>query len=87
MPQKPRKPPLVGRNFNILAVEKKLKNRKKRPKIAFCNPLIFNTNFLSKFTQILTIFLPYFRMVDFGWAVANVKMVFRLAKGALAPVG
>ena len=31
----------------------------------FCKLLILNTNYLSKFTQILTIFLPNFSPVDF----------------------
>ena len=63
------------------------KNRRKGAKIRFCKRLKNRTNFLSKFTQILTIFLPYFSMVDFDWAVANVKIVFRPANGALAPAG
>ncbi len=51
--------------WQIFNISKKFKKAKKRPKMPFCNRLIVNTNFLSKFTQIPTLFLPYFTPVGF----------------------
>ena len=53
--------------WQIFNISKKFKTAEKRPKMPFCNRLIVNTNFLSKFTQIPTLFLPKFTPVGFDW--------------------
>ena len=53
----------------------------------FCKLLILNTNYLSKFTQILTIFLPNFSPVDFDRFRVGLWTIFGAPDVAVVGVG